>query len=183
MSADPDELDLGAEVNLLVASPHRYGPGQVHVWDDDEAKTLCGRLMVDCPGDIEWSRQLAHVTCKLCLRSWRATLRREEWQRDEEQRAYQRHRLAERERARREQEDRDFWARYDAYLASPEWAAKRELVLQRANHRCEGCGQRPATIAHHLTYAHVFDELLFELVAVCRPCHDRLHPDRGGPRW
>ena len=26
------------------------------------------------------------------------------------------------------------------------------------------------------TYAHVGDELLFELVAICRPCHERLHP-------
>jgi hypothetical protein len=28
---------------------------------------------------------------------------------------------------------------------------------------------------HHLTYAHVFNEFLFELMAVCDECHDRLH--------
>ena len=27
---------------------------------------------------------------------------------------------------------------------------------------------------HHITYAHVFDEPLFDLRAVCRPCHERL---------
>ena len=41
---------------------------------------------------------------------------------------------------------------YAAYLASPEWKAKRDKVLKRANYVCEGCGDAKATVVHHLTY-------------------------------
>lgn len=56
-------------------------------------------------------------------------------------------------------------------------AAKRARVLLRAGRKCEGCGEE-ATQVHHLTYEHVFEEFLFELIAVCRGCHERLH-DHG----
>jgi 5-methylcytosine-specific restriction endonuclease McrA len=64
---------------------------------------------------------------------------------------------------------------YDRYLASPAWKAKSRLVLLRAQGICEGCRLRPATETHHTTYDHVGDEFLFELVALCRPCHDKFH--------
>ncbi len=32
---------------------------------------------------------------------------------------------------------------------------------------------------HHLTYARLYDEMLFDLIAVCRDCHERLHPEHG----
>ena len=73
-------------------------------------------------------------------------------------------------------ERRVWWAEYDAYLASPEWAARRDLVLDRAGGICEGCRCARATQAHHRNYDHVGDEFLFELVAVCDACHRRLHP-------
>lgn len=72
-----------------------------------------------------------------------------------------------------------YWDDYNKYLASPQWAAKRELVLKRANFVCEGCGERPAVAAHHLTYKNKFREFLFELVAVCQDCHHRLHDGEG----
>jgi hypothetical protein len=65
---------------------------------------------------------------------------------------------------------------YRRYLASADWRSVRERVLNRAWGTCEGCLEAPATEVHHRTYAHVGDELLFELVAICRPCHERLHP-------
>lgn len=64
---------------------------------------------------------------------------------------------------------------YALYLASPEWEAKRGKVLLRANGVCEGCLSAPAQVVHHTTYTHLFDELLFELVALCKPCHDKAH--------
>jgi 5-methylcytosine-specific restriction endonuclease McrA len=64
---------------------------------------------------------------------------------------------------------------YNEYLRSPEWAARRELVLKRENHLCEGCRTARATQAHHTTYQNIGDEFLFELVALCRPCHERYH--------
>lgn len=71
-----------------------------------------------------------------------------------------------------------WWERYNAYLASPAWAEKRRRVFKRARGVCEGCGEARATQVHHLTYRRVFNELLFDLVAVCGPCHQRAHPHK-----
>jgi hypothetical protein len=104
---------------------------------------------------------------------------------DEELRAEYRAKMAASEmvarRAQREAQSFDIqrerlgsWYR-DEYLNSEAWAEKRELVIQRAGGICEGCRSRKARIVHHLTYDHVGNELLFELVALCRSCHDRCH--------
>ncbi|TAJ42431.1 MAG: HNH endonuclease [Reyranella sp.] len=95
---------------------------------------------------------------------------------------------------RAQRSESDEWSRsYDEYLKSPQWRSKRDKVLKRASGTCEGCGERPATQVHHLTYKHVREEFLFELVALCDVCHDRIHPkpdlDEGiehvcaGCRW
>lgn len=68
-------------------------------------------------------------------------------------------------------------AKYREYLCSPAWQMKREAVLERDQYLCQGCRCNKATDVHHKTYSHIYDELLFQLVAVCRPCHDRLHND------
>ena len=65
--------------------------------------------------------------------------------------------------------------RYLAYLESAGWKDRRSLVLLRSGWMCEGCGVRRARDVHHLSYAHLYDEFLFELVAVCRQCHERWH--------
>ena len=70
-----------------------------------------------------------------------------------------------------------FFADYDPYLKSPAWAKRRSLVLKRTGGVCEGCGTRPSTQVHHLSYKHVGAEFLFELVGVCDECHERLHED------
>ena len=66
---------------------------------------------------------------------------------------------------------------YAEYLRSKAWAGKRAKVLERAKGICEGCGERQATQVHHLTYEHVQDEFLWELVAICDECHERVHPE------
>ncbi|MDO8980306.1 MAG: hypothetical protein Q7V17_13840 [Afipia sp.] len=71
-----------------------------------------------------------------------------------------------------------FKRKYEQYLRSPEWAKRREKVLERAKGICEGCRDRKATQVHHLTYDHIYEELLFELVAVCDDCHRRIHRDK-----
>jgi hypothetical protein len=100
------------------------------------------------------------------------------------------HSIAQRRRAMHEQQyqaiiqkhvklqkskDSAFWRKYDKYLATPEWAAKRARVLKRAGGICEGCLEQPATQVHHLTYRHWPNEFMFELVAICKGCHERLH--------
>lgn len=70
---------------------------------------------------------------------------------------------------------KEFWAWYNAYLASAKWRDLRAKVMQRDRGVCQGCGAT-ATQVHHLTYDNVGDEFLFELIAICDPCHNRLHP-------
>lgn len=67
--------------------------------------------------------------------------------------------------------------RYHDYLVSPQWAEKRAAVLHRDANLCQGCRIFPATQVHHLTYAHIFSELLFELVSICERCHRHCHND------
>jgi len=79
-----------------------------------------------------------------------------------------------------EERSREWWARYNAYLASPEWAGRRRRVLHRAQGMCEACGERRADHVHHTSYRHVGAEPLFELRAVCEACHEDITAmDRG----
>lgn len=64
---------------------------------------------------------------------------------------------------------------YEQYLGSLVWRRRREKVMQRAGGQCEGCLSNQATDVHHLTYAHVYAEFAFELIALCRVCHERVH--------
>lgn len=72
-----------------------------------------------------------------------------------------------------------WWAWYDQYRTTAYWAERRRLVLERAGGRCEACGKERACIAHHLTYANVGQEPLYDLVAVCESCHADLHKNGG----
>ena len=70
--------------------------------------------------------------------------------------------------------------KYADYINSAEWSRKRSRVMMRARQgaafpMCEGCGDRPATEVHHLTYQNLGEEFLWELAAVCDHCHERLH--------
>jgi 5-methylcytosine-specific restriction endonuclease McrA len=74
----------------------------------------------------------------------------------------------------RDKKDREWLAWYEKYLESEAWQQKRGLVLKRANWMCEGCGKNRANQVHHLTYERVGDEMLFDLVAICKECHDKI---------
>ena len=96
-----------------------------------------------------------------------------------EARKTKRQELLEAYRQAREKEQADkeaTWrANYLEYLQTPQWFAKRKAVLARDKHICQSCLTAAATQAHHTTYEHLFNEPLFELVSVCRTCHERLH--------
>ncbi len=78
-------------------------------------------------------------------------------------------------RTKWEQRASDRRTKYQRYLSSTEWKTKRDLVMLRAANRCEGCQVERATEVHHLTYEHIYQEFLWELVAVCRKCHMKVH--------
>jgi hypothetical protein len=61
------------------------------------------------------------------------------------------------------------------YLQSPLWQSKRELILRRDNYTCQRCQSATATDVHHITYHNLGNEYNFELVSVCRRCHDIIH--------
>ena len=63
---------------------------------------------------------------------------------------------------------------------SPKWQELCRLVFDRAKGMCEACGLRSAVHVHHRSYEHLGDEFLWELAAVCRECHRRIHPTRFG---
>ena len=60
-------------------------------------------------------------------------------------------------------------------LGSPEWADLRQRVLERANYLCEACLLNGTDDVHHLTYDLGLLPPAWELRAVCRECHERLH--------
>ena len=64
---------------------------------------------------------------------------------------------------------------YKKYLESWEWSDKAYKVKKRANFICEGCLEAPATEVHHTTYTHIYNEFMFELLALCSSCHRRIH--------
>lgn len=71
------------------------------------------------------------------------------------------------------------WYR-QVYLQSDEWRALRSLAIETASRRCADCGIRDETKSldvHHLTYERLGDELLKDLIVVCRGCHSARHGD------
>ena len=77
--------------------------------------------------------------------------------------------------AMRDRFDAQWLADFDAYQKTPRWASLQASVIQRAAGVCEGCGQEPATHAHHTSYRNVQHEFLWELVAICDACLDRIN--------
>jgi 5-methylcytosine-specific restriction endonuclease McrA len=75
---------------------------------------------------------------------------------------------------KREHDKAEWFQLHNAYLESSEWKARRNAVLKRDFYRCQACLDATATQVHHLTYRHWTMEPLFDLIAICRPCHERL---------
>lgn len=78
----------------------------------------------------------------------------------------------------REQQRQERTLRYHQYLQTAEWKVICRKVHERANGICEGCRERPSQEVHHLTYDRIFNEMLFDLVALCSPCHRSIHKDK-----
>lgn len=65
---------------------------------------------------------------------------------------------------------------YEAYLASPLWAARRRRWIRQAHGRCQNCRSRRRLTVHHVTYERLGHELDNDVVVLCWPCHEQLHP-------
>lgn len=104
------------------------------------------------------------------LPPWDEKLEPEYWRRRSD--------AAQQEYERKKQEENSEWRhRYESHLQSPEWQIIRRKVFDRSGGICEGCHERRAVQVHHLTYARLGHEMLFDLVAVCIQCHESIHKD------
>ena len=145
-----------SDVMVYLTDPDEYGPGKCCIVDDEQNETLCGRCLSVMPGTIgtEGVEYLlgrkGKGYCGICFNRYAG-------------------------RFEPEPRKREWWRKYNAYLLSDAWRTKRALVLERSGYNCEGCGAVRACQVHHLTYAHVGNEFLWELKAVCNACHERLH--------
>lgn len=74
----------------------------------------------------------------------------------------------------RENWRKDFFTQYNIYLNSSKWKLKRQKVLERDGYKCQACFTRKATEVHHKSYEFVYNEPLFDLVSVCKPCHEKI---------
>lgn len=160
-------------MTLLRAAPYEINgvirQGKVHCIKEAQ-RTYCGQQLRYTGGHIgPGSRE--EITCKGCLRSLEAA---ERYQQETDEWQERRERLA----AEREQKNQEWWDWYSEYLKTPAWRGKRQQVLQRAGGLCEGCRSAAPDRVHHLTYEHAGDELLYELVALCVPCHQKAHPHK-----
>ena len=63
---------------------------------------------------------------------------------------------------------------YHWYLDTPAWHKKRGERFRFDKGRCQHCGA-PATEVHHVSYGNVYDETLFDLISLCRRCHQKIH--------
>lgn len=62
------------------------------------------------------------------------------------------------------------------YLKTPEWKVMRSRKLIMAGNRCQVCGSTAKPLdCHHNSYERLGDELLEDLVILCRSCHQRYH--------
>ena len=65
--------------------------------------------------------------------------------------------------------------KYQAYLLSPEWKAKRELVFKKQGKRCRECETTKGLHVHHLTYERIFNERVSDLIVLCEKHHRYIH--------
>ncbi len=153
------------ELTMWAADLHEFGPGKVHIVNiDNDQKTFCGRWLRAVPGKFVDDKVATCVQCRNCIVAREERNKRQkQWQIDSLQRQQEQDQVWE----RRRQE-------YRAYLQTPAWMNRRNAVMQRANGRCESCGIATATEVHHKTYEHIFNEPLFDLVAICRSCHEKI---------
>jgi 5-methylcytosine-specific restriction endonuclease McrA len=61
------------------------------------------------------------------------------------------------------------------YLKTREWRVKRNRALIRAGNRCQVCASTYQLDVHHRTYERLGNELLSDLMVLCRRCHQHYH--------
>lgn len=69
----------------------------------------------------------------------------------------------------------EYKKKYQEYLKSPEWAAKRLMAFRTWGTTCQLCESSKNLQVHHRTYKNIFKELMEDLMIVCEACHKKIH--------
>ena len=65
---------------------------------------------------------------------------------------------------------------YHEYLKSDAWLARRDACLEFWGNRCALCNEGFMQMeVHHRTYERVGNEVPTDLIALCSPCHKKMH--------
>lgn len=139
---------------------------------------ICVRLQCQRCGESQGERRKAEYNVTtLC--DWNDDLRQSWRAQQNERREELRNESIQQEAEERQQESAQWWEKYSMYLRSKEWQQIRQAVLTRDNNLCQACLRNKAAHVHHLSYA-LYEKTgrsaAFELVAICRPCHEKIHP-------
>ena len=59
---------------------------------------------------------------------------------------------------------------YQRYLESPRWRTLARAVRMRAKEKCEICLRADGEECAHLTYDRIFNELITDLLWLCKKC-------------
>ena len=80
-----------------------------------------------------------------------------------------------RDQVSRIQPKKNFSKKYVNHLKTDDWKEMRLRILERDKHLCRGCLKAKAIEVHHVTYQNLETEFAFELMSLCKTCHDRYH--------
>lgn len=71
------------------------------------------------------------------------------------------------------------YAKYRAYLNSPEWKLFRKEAIAHHGKVCNKCKRDELPVdVHHITYQRLYNELLIDVEILCRYCHKKEHKNR-----
>lgn len=69
---------------------------------------------------------------------------------------------------------------YNEYIKSNEWKEKKRTRLEKDNYVCQDCKKSSIALdVHHITYDRLGNEDIFDIVSLCRHCHESLHRRNG----
>lgn len=78
----------------------------------------------------------------------------------------------------------------EKFYKNPKWISKREKILKRDDYLCQNCkrfGRKvSAKIVHHIKHLDEYPELALtnsNLISLCKKCHNKAHPEKGGRRF
>jgi len=68
------------------------------------------------------------------------------------------------------------------YIQSDKWKILKEKRLKIANRSCEICKRKNNLQLHHITYERLGDEIIEDLIILCKKCHQQQHDIYGYDR-